>query len=101
MNEIKTAQENAQEAIAMLKEAILTVVADATQSGDGIAPSAIRDKLEIQEVGLPIPPNNTKWGTVQIVYVVLHLLENICLKRMDLYNEVHRIKKIGCHYLYK
>ena len=75
MNEIKTAQENAQEAIAMLKEAILTVVADATQSGDGIAPSAIRDKLEIQEVGLPIPPNNTKWGTVQIVYVVLHLLE--------------------------
>ncbi len=75
MGNIKTSQQNAQQAITMLKEAIQEVLAETTQNGEGIAPAAIRDKLEIQEEGLPIPPNNTKWGTVQIVYVVLHLLE--------------------------
>lgn len=75
MGNIETSQQNAQEAIAILKEAILAVLAEATQNEMGIAPAAIRDKLDIQEEGLPIPPNNTKWGTVQIVYVVLHLLE--------------------------
>lgn len=75
MDNIKTSQHNAQEAIAMLKEAILGVLANTTQNETGITPSEIRDTLEIQEESVPIPPNNTKWGTVQIVYVVLHLLE--------------------------
>lgn len=90
MNDIKTTQDNSQRAIAMLKETILAVLQQATESGEGIGPSAIRDKLEIREESLPNPP-----VTLNGERRKLFILFFICLKRMGLHNEVHWIKKMG------
>ena len=74
MNDITTAKENAQTAIELLKKAVLTVLAEATESGDGITRAGIRDRLGIGKKYYPTP-EDISWDTGQLVYTVLLLLK--------------------------
>ena len=65
-NVASVAAQNAQNAVSMLKEAVCSILEDATPSG--IQPGQIVDKLEIRE-------SHNGWGTTQIVFCILQLLE--------------------------
>lgn len=66
MNNTNTASDDAQKAISMLKEAVCSILEDATL--EGIQPGHIVNKLDIRE-------SHNGWGTTQIVCSILHLLE--------------------------
>ena len=58
--------QKAQKAVCMLKEAVRSILADATPVG--IQPGEIVNKLEIRD-------SHNGWGTTQIVCCILQLLE--------------------------
>ena len=58
--------QKSQKAISMLKEAVCSILEDVTP--EGIQPGQIVNKLDIRE-------SHNGWGTPQIVYSILHLLE--------------------------
>ena len=74
MNEITIAQENAREAIDLLKEAVLTIVRHETETGSGIGPAGIRNWLEIEKEHYPTP-KDIQWDMRQIVFTILLLLQ--------------------------
>ena len=74
MNDIQIAQIKAQDAIDLLKEAVLTIVTHETETGSGITRAGIRNWLEIGKENYPTPEGE-KWDAGQIVYVVLLLLQ--------------------------
>ena len=74
MNEITIAQENAREAIDLLKEAVFTIVKHETETGSGIGPSGIRNWLEIGKEHYPTP-EDIKWDMGQVIFTILLLLQ--------------------------
>ena len=72
MNDLTKASSGAKEAIDMLKESVLTVLAEANESGVELRPATIRDDLGLQELNVRRPSGS--WGSIQIVSVILYLL---------------------------
>lgn len=60
------AAQTAQTAVCMLKEAVCSTLEDATPGG--IQPGQIVNKLDIRE-------SHNGWGTTQVVFSILQLLE--------------------------
>ena len=60
------AAQKAQRAVSMLKEAVCSILEDTTP--EGIQPGQIVDKLDIRE-------SHNGWGTTQVVFSILELLE--------------------------
>ena len=74
MNEITIAQENAREAIDLLKDAVFTIVKHETETASGIGPAGIRNWLEIEKEHYPTP-EGVQWDMRQLIFTILLLLQ--------------------------
>ena len=78
MNDKAITQEKAQEAIELLKEAVLTVLPKQTEGANGLTIADVRDELKLGKDYFPVYREKGRkgtWGTYQAIRTALVLLK--------------------------